>query len=137
LLQATCPVDELATRWGFIERSVFMRSAVAAAASACRRQLTAGSPLVGFLTDQLLGWKGWEEGQFKKQVTDWVLSEQAASLKELREGIKRLVLDKLGDPRLPPNAGRWAGMSREAHAELLKWLSRDDIAFFFGQLSRT
>jgi hypothetical protein len=124
-------IKEEAARWGFFEDSAFIRQAVSAATDRCREQITAGSLLTMFLTDQLLRWNGWEQRAFKEQFSNCVLSPHAANFEELRNGLKRLALDKIGDPRLPLNAGRWVGMQKAAHNEFLKWLSHDDITFFF------
>ena len=130
LAEAARPIAEMTGEWGFLEDSAFTRQAVAAAAQACGKQLYASSPLISFLVYHLIVWRGWDQAAFKDQLGNWVLSEHASVLEQLREGLKRIGIDRLGDPRVARNTA-WLGVRDQARAEFLKWLSREDIVFFF------
>src|SRR5262249_47598365 len=130
MISTQAKIDANATEWGFVEDSRYMRQAVESAAASCGQQIASGSSLAKFLTEGLLRWRGWEEGRLKAQFSDCVSSAAASQHEDLREGLKRFGLDHFGDPRLPANQGRWAGVGRQAQDEFLRWLSREDIVFF-------
>jgi hypothetical protein len=125
------PVAEVATASGLVEDSAFMRLAVKFALSRCAEQCDGRSHSNLFLVDQLIGWRIWDQSEFKDLLCEWILAPRTKQSENLRESIKRLALDRLGDPRLPRNAASWLGVRSDGRAEFLKWLSLEDIAFFF------
>jgi hypothetical protein len=131
LLRELHSIDETCAAWGLLEHSAFMQMTAAGAADSCVRRRSADLPPVSFIIDHLLGWPGWEQASFKDQLAKWILSRHAVELDELREALKRLAIDRLGDPRLPRNDNRWQGVTKEAKDEFIRWLSREDIEFFF------
>jgi hypothetical protein len=122
-------------QWAIPERSAFISEVVHAASDLCRERLDGNSRLVPYLLTELLPWLDrWEIGEFKKLLGAWILSSDAERTEELREGLKRLALNKLSDPRLPINAKAWFGIQEAARSRLLQWLSRADIVFFFDHV---
>ena len=131
LLRELCSIDEKCAAWGLFEHSAFIQLTAEGAAETCLRCRSADLPPLSFLVDNLLGWRGWEQASFKDQLAKWILSRHSAELDQLREKLKPLALDRLGDPRLPRNDNHWQGVAKEAKDEFIRWLSREDIDFFF------
>ena len=69
---------------------------------------------------------------FQTAVGSTILHPIAAREPGFQEALSKFVLQdtRLGDPRLPRNSKNWLGI-QEARQQLLQWLSRADINFFF------
>lgn len=122
-------------QWAIPEHSAFISEVVHAASDLCGERLNGSRHLASYLLTELLPWLDrWEIGEFKKLLSAWILSSHAERMEELREGLKRLALNRLGDPRLPINTKAWFGVQEAARSRLLQWLSRADIVFFFDHV---
>lgn len=56
--------------------------------------------------------------------------------KDDKKRLKQFFLKYLGDPRWPGGRVRWGAVSEKARRIMTKWLSEEDISFFFDMLSR-
>lgn len=121
-------------KWGLAEDSEYARRVVAEAAGLARERLRARGGYLDWLVRQILPWGAWVLPEFKHQFEATVLCPEA-STGAARAGLLDLVRrdDRLGDPRLPANAGHWAGMG-PTRARVVAWFSQFDITFFFDHV---
>lgn len=141
LLTASTPLEELLERWGFAEP---LR---ATSACLCRAALAALHEWAGCSTrtdavrllDRLCAlWT--REGRLRFEheraafaeglLRPWL--DRRSPSEEVRARVQRILLDRLGDPRLPGSAGRWAQVDPKAVALLKSWLARASLEAFFA-----
>ncbi|MDE0297841.1 MAG: EH signature domain-containing protein [Candidatus Poribacteria bacterium] len=54
---------------------------------------------------------------------------------DLREPVKSYVLEKWKDPRITGNVANWGGVSNEAQQIFTRWITVEDIRFFFDAVA--
>lgn len=84
---------------------------------------------------RLLRWNGWFD-RFKHVAGTMILHPLAEANEAYRQSLVNCLLDNkqgLGDPRL--QATPWAGVVDEAKKRFIRWLSREDIVFFFDHVT--
>jgi len=131
MLEGRKPIKEACEFWKLEEQSRYLLQAVEEAAAACLKQIGEHSPYNRYMNGELIAWSGWPIDRFKKLVSNVI--ERTFPAAEFAQALKPMVLgdSRLGDPRLPPNATNWLGVSTEARNRYIEWLSKDDIVFFF------
>lgn len=94
-------------------------------ALACLRWLT-GSVLSGPV----------RQNAFYAAFSATILCESAGGSEAYRRALRAYVESekRLGDPRVPANAGNWRLVAPEAARRYLAWMVRDALVFFFGRI---
>jgi hypothetical protein len=132
LIEARVPIKKHCEAWALEESSQYVLEAVRHAVHTCQEHLGRDAALRTYLLTTLLPWTEWSMQDFHTAVGTTMLHPLAARDLELQEALTKLVLQdtRLGDPRLPRNMKNWLGI-QDARQQLLQWLSRADIQFFF------
>ena len=93
------------------------------------RRASGESFSVDTLVDGLM-WQHWPLADFKAEVAKTFVCRDIDRNHEVL--LKFVMSDsRLGDPRLPANQVKWAGVAVDAKRKAIKWLSQGDIIFFF------
>jgi hypothetical protein len=140
LLTGAPPVDELLARYGFDDpvraTSAYLGRACLAALREWRDVATR-KDAPGLLERLLTLWT--REGRLRFEheraaFAGWLLRpwiDGLAPSEEIRIRVQRALLDRLGDPRVPGGAGRWAQVDPQAVALFRSWLARASLEAFF------
>ena len=73
---------------------------------------------------------------FYNSANQIILSKTAENVEPFRQILMESIRkdNRLGDPRLRPNAPKWRNVETQASHRFLSWLARDSILFFFNTI---
>jgi hypothetical protein len=129
MIKNTKPIKEHVESWGIdIQSEFFMDKTMFQAVQQCRKD----SHRHGYLFAELLSWELWDITLFRKIIADFILDDYFNNKKQ-REILQKFILSdsRLGDPRLPRNNHNWLDITNASIKRFIKWLSIEDIGFFF------
>jgi len=126
-------VAEACRKWRIDEQTAY---AAEAAEAAFHHLLTTNTPnlIAEESLTRLLRWNNWPAERFKRIAGQAILHRLAENDETYRQMLVNCLLNdpRLGDPRL--QATRWAGVTEEARKRFIRWLSHEDIVFFFDHV---
>jgi len=133
MLENNRTLDDHFKFWFLSPGSRYARAGVRQAVTEWLMQLGKSTLPYQARVSELIFWSGWHPAEFKECVALALLTKSIENTPQLRELLKHSILrdSRLGDPRLPRNANNWLGLSDEARRTFVRWLSADDIEFFF------
>lgn len=129
-------IKNFCAEWGFNEQTAFVSAIIQETASFCFEKMSANKNLRDYFFDEILSWQHFPLGDFKHTVSGALLHDLTIRDEEFQERLLDAILHdvRLGDPRLPGNQKKWAGIAPDARERLVQLLSRADIVFFFEQV---
>jgi hypothetical protein len=140
LLSGPAPLEELLDRYGFSDPMRATSAYLCHASLAALREwpnIATRKDAVALLERLLDLWT--REGRLRFEhvraafarglLRPWI--EGLAPSEEVRVRVQRALLDRLGDPRVPGGAGRWAQVDPQAVALFKSWLARASLEAFF------
>ncbi len=134
IIQQQASVAAACRDWRIDEQTSY---AAEAAETAFQHFLTSNIPnlIAEESLTRLLRWNNWPAEQFKRIAREAILHRLAETNEIFRQMLVNCLLNdpRLGDPRL--QASRWSGIAEEAKKRFLRWLSREDIVFFFDHVA--
>lgn len=125
----------VAELWALNENTAYMRYAAYNAFDQSLDKVGSNIDISKYILDILLGWNIWQTQPdgFRKIISRLILHPNINSVaEELR--VKILAHPMLGDPRLPDNLHKWAGIDPAACQKFIGWLAKRDIVFFFDHI---
>ncbi|MFN0110447.1 MAG: EH signature domain-containing protein [Blastocatellia bacterium] len=127
-------VADACREWRIDEQTAYVAEAAEAAFHHLLTTNTSNLIAEELLT-RLLRWNGWLGERFKRLAGKAILHRLAKANETYRQMLVNCLLNdpRLGDPRL--QATRWAGVALEAKQHFIRWLSREDIVFFFDHVA--
>jgi hypothetical protein len=134
IIRHQASVAEACQEWRADEQTAYVAEAAEAAMNISMTASIPNLPAQESLS-RLLRWKAWPIERFKKMAGQTILHPLAETNGIYRETLVTCLLNdhRLGDPRL--QATRWAGVAPEAKKQFIRWLSREDIVFFFDHVA--
>lgn len=139
ILEGEQSIQDTCEEWGIHPDTSYVTAAVMHAADFSRQRMSSDGTWGIYLIKEILAWTRWEVGDFKGQVSETILQGLGDQDDRFRQKLLEFVLsnprDLLGDPRLPANTTKWAGMEK-ARAKIIQWLSGLDVVFFFEHVMR-
>jgi hypothetical protein len=141
LVTGAPPIDELLARYGFTDPIRATSAYLCQASLAALREWPSVSMRkdAAELLDRLLAlWTREGRIRFESErasfarglLRPWI--DGPAPSEEIRMRVQRALLDRLGDPRVPGGAGRWAQVDPQAVALFKSWLARASLEAFFA-----
>ncbi len=131
IIRHQASVAEACRDWRIDEQTAY---AAEAAEAAFQHFLTTNAPnlIAEESLTRLLRWNNWPAERFKRKA---ILHRLAETNETYRQMLVNCLLNdpRLGDPRL--QATRWSGVAEEAKNRFIRWLSREDIVFFFDHVA--
>jgi hypothetical protein len=141
LVTGAPPIDELLARYGFTDPIRATSAYLCQASLAALREWPSVSMRkdAAELLDRLLAlWTREGRIRFESErasfarglLRPWI--DGPAPSEEIRMWVQRALLDRLGDPRVPGGAGRWAQVDPQIVALFKSWLARASLEAFFA-----
>ncbi|HEX9002436.1 MAG TPA: EH signature domain-containing protein [Blastocatellia bacterium] len=134
IIRHQASVAEACRDWRIDEQTAY---AAEAAEAAFQHFLTTNAPnlIAEESLTRLLRWNNWPAERFKRVTGKAILHRRAETNETYRQMLVNCLLNdpRLGDPRL--QASRWSGVAEEAKKRFIRWLSREDIVFFFDHVA--
>jgi hypothetical protein len=140
IVRAESGIQETCDEWGIQGDTAYIVAAAKHTAGACRDRMSADDTWGTYLIKEVLSWKGWEISAFKDETAQTILHDLGDDDNKFKNKLLGFILsnprDLLGDPRLPANTTKWAGVKEKARAKVIQWLSGLDVVFFFEHVMR-
>ncbi len=136
LVAQRVPVATWCQAWGIDEHSPYVLAVLRSALSQCMHAMEEEAALRAYLLTTLLPWSQWPTPDFHAAMGATILHPVTTVTADMPERLMTLALadPRLGDVRLPSQHAHWRTVPQAAQQQVLCWLSRADMTFFFDEV---